>query len=175
MGSENNGNKNTGINLSNLFNFKKIGNILGFGSQNRNGNPLASITRLFSENRNVNNGAMYRCNVKVLPIEEAYRQIKRGEVFLIDVRTEMEYATVRLKGSVNIPLDRLQQDILNILPNKEQNIIVYCATGTRVRRAIQILWSQGYRNICIWEGAGLNTFAFQDLIIYNNGNRDSRE
>lgn len=87
----------------------------------------------------------------------------------------MEYKTIKIKGSVNIPLDKLQTDIMSIVPNKEENLMVYCATGSRVRRAIQILWSQGYSNIFIWEGAGLNTFAFQDLIVYNDGSRVRHE
>lgn len=168
MGNDNNNGK---VNLSNLFDLKKLGNMLGFNTQNRNGgfNPLASLGKIFGGgNPNNMSRNMPRCRVRVLPIEEAYRKIKTGEVFLIDVRTEMEYATLKIKGSVNIPLDRLQTDIANVVPNKEENLMVYCATGSRVRRAIQILWSLGYNNIFIWEGAGLNTFAFQDLIVYNN-------
>jgi rhodanese-related sulfurtransferase len=110
--------------------------------------------------------------LKVLAIEEAYRRIKSGSILLIDVRTEMEYKTLRIKGSVNIPLDRLQVEIVNMVSNKEENIMLYCATGSRVRRAAQILWSLGYSNIYIWEGAGINTFAFHDLIVYNRGEQD---
>lgn len=173
----NNNNNNNGINLSNLFNLRKIGNMLGFNSQNRNGmgvNPLAGLSRLFSGNNGNNNRTMNRCNVRVLPIEEAYRRIKTGGVFLVDVRTDMEYRTIKIKGSVNIPLDKLQAEVASIIPNKEENIMLYCSTGSRVRRAIQILWSLGYNNIYIWEGAGLNTFAFQDLIVYND-NRNRTE
>lgn len=174
----NDSNNNGKINLSNLFDLRKLGSMFGFNTQgSRTGmNPLASLGRIFGANSGNNmSSRQSRCNVKVLPIEEAYRKIKTGEIFLIDVRTEMEYRTIKIKGSVNIPLDKLQADIVSIVPNKEENIMVYCATGSRVRRAIQILWSQGYNNIYIWEGAGLNTFAFQDLIVYNDGGRTSRE
>jgi len=180
MGNNNenrNSNNNNGINLSNLFNLKRLGNMFGLNTQNRNGmgvNPLAGLSKLFSGNGNNNSRYMNRCNVRVLPIEEAYRRIKTGGVFLVDVRTDMEYRTLKIKGSVNIPLDRLQSEVMNIIPNKEENIMLYCSTGSRVRRAIQILWSMGYNNIYIWEGAGLNTFAFQDLIVYND-NRNRTE
>lgn len=175
MGNDNNNSK---INLSNLFDLRKLGSMFGFNTQKNSGgmNPLAGLSRIFGGNSGNNmNARQSRCNVKVLPIEEAYRKIKTGEIFLIDVRTEMEYRTIKIKGSVNIPLDKLQADIVSIVPNKEENIMVYCATGSRVRRAIQILWSQGYNNIYIWEGAGLNTFAFQDLIVYNDSSRIKRE
>lgn len=167
--NNNNSNSNHGINLSNLFDLSRLGNLFNFGnSRNSMGNnPLMSIGRMFGMNNNRNR--QYTKNpVKVLPIEEAYRIIKSGNCFLLDVRTEMEYSTIRIKGSVNIPLDRLQMDITNIVTNKAECIIVYCATGSRVRRAVQILWSLGYTNIYIWEGAGINTFAFADLIVYND-------
>lgn len=177
MGNDNNNNEK--INLSNFFDLRKLGSMFGVNTQNRNGggvNLLASLGRIFGGNSGNNmNDKRNRCSVKVLPIEEAYRKIKTGSIFLIDVRTEMEYRTIKIKGSVNIPLDKLQTDIMSIVPNKEENLMVYCATGSRVRRAIQILWSQGYNNIFIWEGAGLNTFAFQDLIVYNDGSRVRHE
>ena len=159
-------NNSSGFNLSNLFDLSKIGNAFGIGGNrgNMSNNPLAQIGRMFGMN---NRPRQNRSPVRVLPIEEAYRCVKNGECFLLDVRTEMEYNTVRIKGSVNIPLDRLQTDIVGVVSNRSECIIVYCATGSRVRRAVQILWSLGYTNICIWEGAGINTFAFADLIVYN--------
>ncbi|MBR5228077.1 MAG: rhodanese-like domain-containing protein [Clostridia bacterium] len=166
---------NNKINLSNLFNLNKLGSFLGLNSNNRGGfnNPLSGLTRMFGGGKFNNQVNRNRCNVKVLPIEEAYRKIKTGTVFLLDVRTEMEFRTIRIKGSVNIPLDTLQMEIQNIVSNKDESILIYCATGSRVRRAIQILWSLGYTNLYIWEGAGMNTFAFQDLILYNENRSET--
>jgi len=162
-------NSSSGFNLSNLFDLSRLGNLFNFGGNNRgsnmSNNPFSQIGRMFGMN---NKSRQYRSPIKILPIEEAYRLVKNGQCFLLDVRTEMEYSTVRIKGSVNIPLDRLQTDIVNMVSNRAECIIVYCATGSRVRRAVQILWSLGYTNICIWEGAGINTFAFADLIVYND-------
>lgn len=159
-------NNSSGFNLSSLFDLSRLGNLFGSGKRgNVSNNPLSQLGRMFGIN---NRPREYRSPVRILPIEEAYRLIKNGECFLLDVRTEMEYSTVRVKGSINIPLDKLQTDIIPIVNNKSECIIVYCATGARVRRAMQILWSLGYTNLCIWEGAGINTFAFADLIVYND-------
>lgn len=161
-------NNSSGLNLSNLFDLSKLGNLFNLGSNRggaRNNNPFSQLGRMFGFR---NNYSQNRNSVMVLHLEEAYRRIKTGECFLLDVRTEMEYSTVRIKGSVNIPLDKLQTDIVHMVNNKSECIIVYCATGSRVRRAVQILLGLGYTNICIWEGAGINTFAFADLIIYND-------
>ena len=128
---------------------------------------MSFISNMFSPRRNLGVNRPRGCEVGVLPIEEAYRRIKTGSCFLLDVRTEMEYNTVRIKGSINIPLDKLYEQIQNMVKSKTEFIIIYCATGSRVKRAIQILWNLGYTNLYIWEGGGLNTFAFQDLIVYN--------
>ena len=165
----NNSNRGGGFNISNLFDLGKLGNL--FGGNGRGtmiNNPLSSITKMFGmKNNNMRNNT-YRNMLSVVPIEEAYRIIKSGNCFLLDVRTEMEYNTIRIKGSVNIPLDRLQMELPQMVSNKNEYIMVYCATGSRVRRAAQILWCLGYNNLHIWEGAGINTFAFADLIVYNN-------
>lgn len=164
---------NSGFNISNLFDLSRLGNLFGFGGTNRgnmSNNPLSQLGRMFGMS---NRPRQTRNPIKVLPIEEAYRIVKNGECFLLDVRTEMEYNTVRIKGSVNIPLDKLQTDIGAMVANSAECIIVYCATGSRVRRAVQILWSLGYTNVCIWEGAGINTFAFADLIVYNDKRLDN--
>lgn len=141
------------------------------------GNPINAIGKIFGMNtsKRGNNTTRNRCTVRVLPIEEAYRKIKSGSICLIDVRTEMEYKTIRVKGSMNIPLDRLQNEIGIKVPSRSTEMIIYCATGSRVRRALQILWGLGYTNLCIWDGAGINTFAFQDLMVYNNENRAKGE
>lgn len=166
------GNNSSGFNLSNLFDLSRLGNLFNFGGAKRgnmSNNPLSQIGRMFGMN---SRPRQTRNPVRVLPIEEAYRLVKNGQCFLLDVRTEMEYSTVRIKGSVNIPLDKLHTDITPMVSNREECIIVYCATGSRVRRAVQILWSLGYTNVCIWEGAGINTFAFADLIVYNDKRLD---
>lgn len=183
--NENNNENNRNNGANNFFDLGKIGNLLGLNNvnennknQNRNNigmnfpNPLKSLGRLFAPMQN-NQSRRPRCNVNVLPIEEAYRQIKSGNVFLLDVRTEMEYKTIKIKGSINIPIDKLQSDIGKFNLNKQDMIIIYCSVGTRVRRAIQILWGMGYTNLCIWEGAGLNNFAFQDLIVYNDYGKEN--
>lgn len=161
MNKDNYSNNSGGFNLSNLFDLNKL-----FGSGRNSQNPLTALSRMFGGGSNYKRQS--RNIVKLLPIEEAYRLIKSGNCFLLDVRTEMEYNTIRIKGSVNIPLDKLQENIPQIVSNKSECIIVYCSTGSRVRRAAQILWSLGYNNVCIWEGAGINTFAFADLIVYND-------
>lgn len=56
--------------------------------------------------------------------KEIVAQVRSGEVILLDVRPEDEFANEHPKGAINIPLPELQRRI-DELP-KDQEIIVYC-------------------------------------------------
>jgi phage shock protein E len=65
--------------------------------------------------------------------------------FLVDVRTPHEFDSGNVKGSINIPLDRIQHQI-NQFKNKK-HIIVFCASGMRSAQAKSILISNGINNV----------------------------
>lgn len=66
---------------------------------------------------------------------------------LIDVRSIQEYKEYHLNGAICIPLYELQIKIENIVQNKQQLIILYCQSGTRSKRAVEILEAMGYTNL----------------------------
>ena len=61
---------------------------------------------------------------------------------IIDVRTPQEYKTGHIKGSKNIPLDKLNSQIGKI--NKNKSVITCCASGMRSRSAKGILAKAGF-------------------------------
>lgn len=65
--------------------------------------------------------------------------------FLVDVRTPQEFASNPIKGSVNIPLDRLSSQISKFKGKK--NIVVFCRSGNRSGQAKSILQRNGISNI----------------------------
>ena len=65
---------------------------------------------------------------------------------ILDVRSRAEYTSGHVKGSVNIPLDQLANN-LNRLKSKEQAIITCCASGMRSGSAKSYLKSQGYTSV----------------------------
>ena len=71
--------------------------------------------------------------------------IKQGAT-IVDVRSKGEYAGGHVKGSLNIPLDQLSNN-LKKLKDKEHPIITCCASGMRSASAKSILKSQGYVNV----------------------------
>ncbi len=71
---------------------------------------------------------------------------KTPGALLLDVRTEEEYRERHIKGSVNIPLDRLS-GVGELIPDKDREIFVYCHSGGRSRSAAGWLAASGYRNV----------------------------
>ncbi|PBQ30692.1 sulfurtransferase [Sphingobacteriaceae bacterium] len=65
---------------------------------------------------------------------------------IIDVRSRGEYASGHLKGSLNIPLDQLQ-DHLKKLKSPDHPIITCCASGMRSSSAKSYLKTQGFTNV----------------------------
>lgn len=65
--------------------------------------------------------------------------------FLVDVRSPGEFADGNVKGSVNIPLDQVQ----NQLPKfkGKEKIVVFCRSGSRSSQAKSILEQNGFTNV----------------------------
>ncbi len=84
-----------------------------------------------------------------------------AQLMLIDVRTPDEYAEGFIEGAVNIPLNELTQH-LDLLPDLNQNILVYCGSGHRSAIAMTALDLLGYTHVRsllggfgTWAAAGL--------------------
>ncbi|MFT9497131.1 rhodanese-like domain-containing protein [Anaerosolibacter sp.] len=78
---------------------------------------------------------------------EAKAKLKDKKVILLDVRTTEEYKEKHISQSVLIPLDELQGKIEKSIPNKDQEIIIYCRSGNRSKTASTMLLKMGYENV----------------------------
>lgn len=67
------------------------------------------------------------------------------EAVLLDVRTLQEYREGHIPGSVNVPLQSIDE-IISVVENKETPLFVYCRSGARSRQATAILQQMGYVN-----------------------------
>ena len=66
---------------------------------------------------------------------------------ILDVRTQEEYDQGHIPGAVLIPDYEIKQSAQDILPDKDQLILVYCRSGRRSKNAAQVLAEMGYTNI----------------------------
>ena len=69
------------------------------------------------------------------------------KAFWIDVRTTKEFISGHVDDSINIPYDKIK-DNLHLLPhNKNAQINVYCRSGRRSNIAKILLLGLGYLNV----------------------------
>ena len=66
---------------------------------------------------------------------------------VIDVRTEAEFRKRHLPGVINIPLNRLGDEIVRQAPDKEHPLLLHCLSGTRSGMAKGILQKLGYQHV----------------------------
>ena len=95
----------------------------------------------------------------------AAEELESGDPpFLLDVRGPKEWEGKRIEGSVNVPLNRLQERIEEVPHGRR--IAVHCAGGYRSSIAVSILHQHGITNLieiagglAAWEAAGLPVVA----------------
>ena len=73
------------------------------------------------------------------------QEVISGGAVILDVRTKGEYQSGHLKNSINIPIDKLPQNIKKL--NKNKSIITCCASGSRSASARRILKSNGFEQV----------------------------
>jgi phage shock protein E len=72
--------------------------------------------------------------------------LKKG-ARVLDVRSEGEFRGGHLPGALNIPLDRLRDEVVRLGPDKEQPLLLHCLRGTRSGMGKGMLKKMGYRNV----------------------------
>jgi phage shock protein E len=76
---------------------------------------------------------------------EARHMVQNHGAQLVDVRSPEEHAQGTLPGSVNVPLQILQQAHQQL--DKSKPVIVYCVSGARSAQAVSFLQSMGFDNV----------------------------
>ena len=90
----------------------------------------------------------YRCiENKEISYKELNEFIKNKGALLIDVRSSQEYDEGHINGAINIPSYNIKNEIEKNIKNKNQPIILYCATGARSKTAKTELEKLGYENV----------------------------
>jgi rhodanese-related sulfurtransferase len=82
---------------------------------------------------------------KITP-RQAQGMIIDGAVIL-DVRTQEEFEGGHIEGAVLLPGGEVGERAKEVLPDKNQTILVYCRSGRRSELAARELISMGYTNV----------------------------
>ena len=90
-----------------------------------------------------------------ISVQQGKGMIDRGEVFILDVRTQEEYASGHINGSTllavqDIPEQELTEKLKEIPKNRK--ILVYCRSGRRSAEASGILAENGFAQVYNMQG-----------------------
>ena len=89
--------------------------------------------------------------------DEAMQMMQEQTDYLIvDVRRPDEFAEGHIAGAINVPNEEIIDEMPELLPNKDQLLLIYCRSGNRSKEASKKLADIGYTNI--YEFGGINTW-----------------
>lgn len=89
-----------------------------------------------------------RLIIPTLRPEEAIPLIEEdATIILMDVRSLEAFEKGHLPNAINVPLDQVQESILELIPDKDTTIFINCKTGKRSYSASVILYQMGYDNV----------------------------
>lgn len=75
-----------------------------------------------------------------------YKQLIREGAILLDVRTSEEYIAGHIEGAINIPVEKLRENLASLV-NKQGIIIACCTNGSKSWYAKNLLDSTGYMHV----------------------------
>lgn len=108
-----------------------------------------------------------------ITMDEAQEALENAQNhLLVDVRTPEEFAEGHIPGAINVPNESIADTPIEVLPDPDQEIYVYCRSGRRSKEAAQKLSAMGYTHIIEiggiqdWKGEiipeALMTYTFGD-------------
>lgn len=80
-------------------------------------------------------------------------RLERGDKFhFVDVREDDEYRAGHAHGAIHIGKGVIERDIETTIPNKADEIVLYCGGGFRSALAAEALGRMGYTNVISMDG-----------------------
>ncbi len=89
--------------------------------------------------------------------DEAIKMMQeQTDYIIVDVRRSDEFAEGHIKGAINVPNENITDEMPELLPDKDQLLLIYCRSGNRSKEASKKLADIGYTNV--YEFGGINTW-----------------
>ena len=99
-----------------------------------------------------------RVNIRECTIEDIHKRIADKEDFLLfDVREESEFASGHLPGASSLGKGIIERDIEVLVPDCDQEVVLYCGGGFRSALAADNLQKMGYTRV-ISMGGGFRSW-----------------
>jgi rhodanese-related sulfurtransferase len=90
-------------------------------------------------------------------VHEARRLLDEPSTLALDVRSPGEFETSRIHGAVNIPVDRLDSHLRDIVSAAGGTMVLVCQSGGRAEQAAGKLGPAGLEHLVVLEG-GMNAW-----------------
>ena len=71
---------------------------------------------------------------------------------IIDAREEREYLLGHIEGAIHLHRNTLESKVLEIAPELDTPIVIYCAVGSSCASAVETLRSLGYQKVFSLKG-----------------------
>ncbi|MGA9749047.1 MAG: rhodanese-like domain-containing protein [Nocardioides sp.] len=96
-------------------------------------------------------------NVQSVGVAEAQTLIRESNTLVLDVRSPGEFETAHIDGAVNIPVDRLDPHLREIVSNAGGTMVLVCQSGGRAEQAATKLSREGKQDLVLLNG-GMNAW-----------------
>lgn len=87
---------------------------------------------------------------------------------LVDVRRTDEYREGHIAGALNIPVEQLAERYTALGVPRDQEIVLYCASGRRAAKARELLEARGYDHVRLLDGS-INAWREKQLPLVREG------
>jgi molybdopterin/thiamine biosynthesis adenylyltransferase/rhodanese-related sulfurtransferase len=88
-----------------------------------------------------------QARAQIREVDPATAEERLGEATFLDVREQDEFEQGIIPGAVFIPRGHLESQVENRITDRDTEIVVYCAGGTRSAFAAKTLQELGYTNV----------------------------
>lgn len=96
---------------------------------------------------------MLNGNLEMINYDDLFQYQEDKNAILLDVRTPTEFAKGSIKGSINLNVDDLRENLTQL--DKNRNYVIYCQVGLRGYLAYKILKNNGFKVVNLNGGYGL--------------------
>ena len=94
-----------------------------------------------------------KTRIRETDVKTVHERLGRGEKFrLVDVREESEWEKGHLPGALHLGKGIIERDAESVLPDADEEIVLYCGGGYRSALAADALRKMGYTNVQSMDG-----------------------
>ncbi len=94
-----------------------------------------------------------RRNIRETTVPAVAERVARGEkLHLVDTREDDEWRAGRIRGAIHLGKGVIERDVEAKIPNRDEEIILYCGGGFRSALAAEALQKMGYTNVVSMDG-----------------------